>query len=202
MTGVMGSIWMLKVLLFEIIISLIQFIMDSMKRNDYNFAANCFQRDLPGLKFLLRLASSSSRTVRPVGWHSVLTCLKQLAPASLRLSVSGLLIENGESLSCFSAWYFGDSFIDEFGDNGVDMIWDFSSAFSRFFCCSWWYWCNWYCCCWCCIISLNVNRQLLLISDDVKDGLATDDTFFGLLSDCAPSGNCITGNWWWRAISL
>lgn len=170
----------------------------------------CAIRPLPGLGILLRLASSSSRTVRPVGWHSDLTCLKQLAPASFLLSrciESGLLIENGDSLSCFSAWCFGDSFIDEFGDIGVDMIWVFSfcSAFSRFLCCCcccwWWYWCIWYCC-WCCIISLNVNRQLLLISDEVKDGLATDEAFFGLLSDCAPSGNCITGNWWWRVISL
>lgn len=168
---------------------------------------------LPGLGILLRLASSSSRTVRPVGWISDLTCLKQLAPVSFRLIVSGLMFENGDSLSCFSArWYFGDSFIDEFGDNGVDMIWDFefscSSTFSLFMCnccccccCCWWYWCSWYCC-WCCIISLNVNRQLLLISVDVKDGLASDETFFGLLSECAPSGNCISGNWWWRVISL
>lgn len=164
-----------------------------------------FLRALPGFGILLRLASSSSRTVRPVGWHSVLTCLKQLAPISFLFSrCSGLPIENGDSLSCFSARCFGDSFIDEFGDNEVDMIWDFSfpSAISRFiWCCCRLYWCIWYCCC-CCIISRNVNRQLLLISDDVKDGLATDDTFFGLLSDCAPSGNCITGNWWRRVISL
>lgn len=166
--------------------------------------ASKFLWTIPGLGILLlRLASSSSRTVRPVAWHSLLTCLKQLAPASFlfsrRLSDSGLPIKNGDSFSCFSAWYFGDSFIDEFGDNGVDMIWGFSSL--RCCSCCWWYWCNWYCCCWCCIISLNVNRQLLLISDDVKDGLAIDDTFFGLLSDCAPSlGNCIAGNWWWRVI--
>lgn len=163
---------------------------------------------LPGFGILLRLASSSSRTVLPVAWPSALTCLKQLAPASFllpRCIVSPLLmLKNGDSLSCFSAWYFGDSFIDEFGDD-ADMIWGFSSTFSRFLWCimilCWWYWCNWYCC-WCCIISRNVNRQLLLISDEVKDGLATDDEFFGLLSDCAPSGNCITGNWWWRVISL